>query len=120
MKLWGKDGRVSHIKRQSGRHQVAVHPYKLWEGHLDHRLGATLEHARDFGLKDLVVPTLLHLIRGSAQRQIKVTKAPAIPLVAQVAVPKRVHLFTPQVPQLPGKLYQLALHLIGMSHVDAL
>ena len=67
-KEWSKDGWETHMKWQNSGHEVAVHPYELRERHLDHRLGATLEHARDFGLKDLVVPTLLHLVRGSAQR----------------------------------------------------
>ena len=93
-KEWSKDGWGTHMKGQNSGHEVAVHPYELRERHLDHRLGATLEHARDFGLKDLIVPRLLHLVGGSAKCQIKVTNTPAIPRVAQVAVPKRVHLLT--------------------------
>jgi Rod binding domain-containing protein len=87
-------GGTTHKKWQNSGHEVAIHAYKLWQRHLDHRLSATLEHARDFGLKDLVVPRLLHLVGGSAKCQIKVTNTPAIPRMAQVAVPKRVHLLT--------------------------
>ena len=119
-KEWSKDGWGTHMKGQNSGHEVAVHPYELRERHLDHRLGATLEHARDFGLKDLIVPRLLHLVGGSAKCQIKVTNTPAIPRVAQVAVPKRVHLLTPRVPELPCELYQFALHLISMGQMDAL
>ena len=49
-KEWSKDGWGTHMKGQNSGHEVAVHPYELRERHLDHRLGATLEHARDSGL----------------------------------------------------------------------
>ena len=87
-------GGTTHIQWQNSGHEVAIHAYKLWQRHLDHRLSATLEHTRDFGLKDLIVPRLLNLVGGSAKWQVKVTNTPAIPWVCHVAVPKLVHLLT--------------------------
>ena len=55
-KEWSKDGWGTHMKGQNSGHEVAVHPYELRERHLDHRLGATLEHARDFGLNPPTYP----------------------------------------------------------------
>ena len=88
-------GGTTHIKWQNSGHEVAIHAYKLWQRHLDHRLSATLEHTRDFGLKDLIVPRLLNLVGGSAKWQVKVTNTPAIPWVCDMLLSQNLSICLP-------------------------